>query len=429
MIGRILAIVVCIVFSAFFSGSEIAYNTLNENRLKQHGKNKDGALTGAAAVACSIKEQFDRVLIAILVGNNLVNMGSSSLATVIAVGLMGDSGAWAATAIMTVIIITFGEISPKILASEKPEAFAKIVAYPLRVWTLLLTPFVWVMQKLMHGISRLWKKGEDNGPAVTEDDLETIIETVEDEGVVDEDTADLLQSALDFGDTLAYEIITPRVDLVAIDMEDTREEILKTAFASPYTRIPVYEETTDNIIGILHLNHLYKALVKDPNVCIKSLLMPPVFVHKTTPLDDVFNIMRKQKSHLVVVTDEYGGTMGIVTMEDVLEQLVGDIWDESDEIDEEFKEIKPHTFEVDGDMRLVDFLDEFEKDEEDVDDDNATVGGWAVEMLGGYPKLRESFVFEDLTVTILKKQNLRVQKLLVVQDPDWKDEEEEEGSF
>ena len=191
----------------------------------------------------------------------------------------------------------------------------------------------------------------------------------------------------------------------------------------------MYEETTDNIIGILHLNHLYKALVKDPNVCIKSLLMPPVFVHKTTPLDDVFNIMRKQKSHLVVVTDEYGGTMGIVTMEDVLEQLVGDIWDESDEIDEEFKEIKPHTFEVDGDMRLVDFLDEFEKDEEDVDDDNATVGGWAVEMLGGYPKLRESFVFEDLTVTILKKQNLRVQKLLVVQDPDWKDEEEEDGSF
>ena len=429
MIGRILAIVVCIVFSAFFSGSEIAYNTLNENRLKQHGKNKDGALTGATAVACSIKEQFDRVLIAILVGNNLVNMGSSSLATVIAVGLMGDSGAWAATAIMTVIIITFGEISPKILASEKPEAFAKIAAYPLRVWTLLLTPFVWVMQKLMHGISRLWKKGEDNGPTVTENDLETIIETVEDEGVVDEDTADLLQSALDFGDTLAYEIITPRVDLVAIDMEDTREEILKTAFASPYTRIPVYEETTDNIIGILHLNHLYKALVKDPNVCIKSLLMPPVFVHKTTPLDDVFNIMRKQKSHLVVVTDEYGGTMGIVTMEDVLEQLVGDIWDESDEIDEEFKEIKPHTFEVDGDMRLVDFLDEFEKDEEDVDDDNATVGGWAVEMLGGYPKLRESFVFEDLTVTILKKQNLRVQKLLVVQDPDWKDEEEEDGSF
>lgn len=429
MIGRILAIVVCIVFSAFFSGSEIAYNILNENRLKQHGKNKDGALTGAAAVACSIKEQFDRVLIAILVGNNLVNMGSSSLATVIAVGLMGDSGAWAATAIMTVIIITFGEISPKILASEKPEAFAKIAAYPLRVWTLLLTPFVWVMQKLMHGISRLWKNGEDNGPAVTENDLETIIETVEDEGVVDEDTADLLQSALDFGDTLAYEIITPRVDLVAIDMEDTREEILKTAFASPYTRIPVYEETTDNIIGILHLNHLYKALVKDPNVCIKSLLMPPVFVHKTTPLDDVFNIMRKQKSHLVVVTDEYGGTMGIVTMEDVLEQLVGDIWDESDEIDEEFKEIKPHTFEVDGDMRLVDFLDEFEKDEEDVDDDNATVGGWAVEMLGGYPKLRESFVFEDLTVTILKKQNLRVQKLLVVQDPDWKDEEEEDGSF
>lgn len=429
MIGRILAIIGCIILSAFFSGSEIAYNTLNESRLKQHGKDKEGKLTPITAMACSIKEGFDRVLIAILVGNNLVNMGSSSLATVIAVGLMGDSGAWVATAIMTVLIITFGEISPKILASEKPEGFAKMAAYPLKIWSTILTPFVWVMQKIMQGVSHLWRKGEDNGPAVTEDDLETIIETVEDEGVVDEDTADLLQSALDFGDTLAYEIITPRVDMVALDMEDGREEMLKTAFNSPYTRLPVYQETTDNIVGILHMNRLYKALVQDPQADIASLLMEPVFVHKTMPLDDVFNIMRKQKSHMVVVTDEYGGTMGILTMEDVLEQLVGDIWDESDEIDEEFKEISDHVYEVDGDMRLVDFLDEFEKDEEDVDDDNATVGGWAVEMLGGYPKLMESFVFEDLKVTILKRQNLRVLKLKVEQDPNWVDEEEEEEDF
>lgn len=429
MIGRFIAIVCCIIFSAFFSGSEIAYNTLNESRLKQHSRDKDGKLSSVAALACSIKENFEKVLIAILVGNNLVNMGSSSLATVIAVGLMGDSGAWVATAIMTVLIITFGEISPKILASEKPEAFAKLAAYPLKVWSTLLAPFVWLMQKLMHAISRLWKRGEDNGPAVTEDDLETIIETVEDEGVVDEDTADLLQSALDFGDTLAYEIITPRVDMVAIDLEDSREQMLKAAFDSPYTRIPVYQETTDNIVGILHLNRLYKALVQDPQAEVQSLLMPPVFVHKTMPLDDVFNIMRKQKSHMVVVTDEYGGTMGILTMEDVLEQLVGDIWDESDEIEEEFKEVSDHVYEVDGDMRLGDFLDEFEKDEEDVDDDNATVGGWAVEMLGGYPKLMESFVFEDLKVTILKRQNLRVLKLQVEQDPNWVGEEEEEEDF
>lgn len=429
MIGRFIAIVCCIIFSAFFSGSEIAYNILNESRLKQHSRDKDGKLSPMAALACSIKENFEKVLIAILVGNNLVNMGSSSLATVIAVGLMGDSGAWVATAIMTVLIITFGEISPKILASEKPEAFAKLAAYPLKVWSTLLTPFVWLMQKLMHAVSRLWKRGEDNGPAVTEDDLETIIETVEDEGVVDEDTADLLQSALDFGDTLAYEIITPRVDMVAIDLEDSREQMLKAAFDSPYTRIPVYQETTDNIVGILHLNRLYKALVQDPQAEVESLLMPPVFVHKTMPLDDVFNIMRKQKSHMVVVTDEYGGTMGILTMEDVLEQLVGDIWDESDEIEEEFKEVSDHVYEVDGDMRLGDFLDEFEKDEEDMDDDNATVGGWAVEMLGGYPKLMESFVFEDLKVTILKRQNLRVLKLQVEQDPNWVDEEEEEEDF
>ena len=194
-------------------------------------------------------------------------------------------------------------------------------------------------------------------------------------------------------------------------------------------------------MGILHLNHLYKALVKDPDADIEKLLLPPIFVHKTMPLDDVFNTMRRKKGHMVVVTDEYGGTMGILTMEDVLEQLVGDIWDESDEIEEEFVEIKPHVYEVDGDMRLddffaefdkdeeEDFFAEFDKDEEEIDDDNATVGGWAVEMLGGYPKLRESFTFEDLTVTILKRNNLRVLRLLVEQDPAWVDEDEPEDEL
>ena len=169
--------------------------------------------------------------------------------------------------------------------------------------------------------------------------------------------------------------------------------------------------------------------MKDPNADIEKLLLPPIFVHKTMPLDDVFNTMRKKKGHMVIVTDEYGGTMGVLTMEDVLEQLVGDIWDESDEIEEEFVEIRPHVYEVDGDMRLDDFFAEFDKDEEEIDDDNATVGGWAVEMLGGYPKLRESFTFEDLTVTILKRNNLRVLRLQVEQNPAWVDEDEPEDDL
>lgn len=425
MVLNLLLILVCIVFSAFFSGSEIAYSAAQELRLEHLSKEKGGAY----ALALRLKKRYEKALISILVGNNLVNIGASALATVIAVGVMGEKGAWAATAVMTVLIITFGEIAPKILASAQPERFCNLAAVPMRLWMGLTWPFTWVLGKLLHLVSRLWERGQNSGPAVTEDDLETIIETVEDEGVVDEDTADLLQSALDFGDVLAYEVITPRVDLVGIDLDDTREEMLKVAFASPYTRIPVYQETMDNIVGILHLNRLYKALVKDPDADIEKLLLPPIFVHKTMPLDDVFNTMRRKKSHMVIVTDEYGGTMGALTMEDVLEQLVGDIWDESDEIEEEFVEVKEHTYEVDGDMRLSDFFAEFDKDEEEIDDDNATVGGWAVEMLGGYPKLRESFTFEDLTVTILKRNNLRVLRLLVEQDPAWVDEDEVEDEL
>lgn len=418
---RCILIIVCIVFSAMFSGSEIAFTALNEVKMqKRMEENRKGA-----KAALRFHRNFNNGLIAILIGNNLVNIGSSSIATALAISLMGEGGAWVATGIMTVLIITFGEILPKILAAERPEGLASLTAAPLEVFSVLLFPLIWVLRKLLDLLSRIWKNSASDD-IITEDDMETILDTVEDEGVVDEDVAELLQSAFDFDEVLAYEVITPRVDMVAIDLDDPREEILKTAFASPYTRIPVYHDTTDHICGILHLNRLYKTLVHDPDAEIEPLLMEPTFVHKTMALPDVLNLMRKRKSHLVIVTDEYGGTMGILTMEDVLEQLVGEIWDETDTIEEEFIEIGENCYEADGDMRLKDFLDEFDKEDEDEEDDNATVGGWAVERIGGYPKLHESFVFEDLTVTIIKKDRLRVLRVKVEVDPQWEDEDEDE---
>jgi CBS domain containing-hemolysin-like protein len=419
---RYILIVVCILLSAAFSGSEIAFMQLNETKLRHEAEEKNSRL---AKLALRFRERFDSGLIAILIGNNLVNIGSSSIAAALAISLMGEKGAWVATAIMTVLIITFGEILPKIFASERAEGVAKVMSLPLTAIWLVLFPLIWLLERFLKLLSGIWKEKESDD-TVTEDDMETILDTVEDEGVVDEDTADLLQSAFDFDEVLAYEVITPRVDLVAIDIEDPREKQMKIAFASPFTRIPVYRDTPDHIVGILHLNHLYKAMVENPDVPIQSLLMPVVYVHKTTPLPDVLDTMRRKKSHMVVVTDEYGGTMGILTMEDVLEQLVGEIWDETDKIEEEFVEIGENRYEVDGDMRLNDFLDEFDKEEEDLDDDNATVGGWAVEMLGGYPKLYDSFTFEDLTVTVLKKERMRILRLLVEQNPDWIDEEDED---
>lgn len=416
-----LLIVLLIAFSAFFSGSEISYSSLNALRMKNAAES--GGL--AAKAAYRIYQAYDYALVTILIGNNLVNIASSSVATLIAVSLLGDEGAWAATAVMTVLILTFGEIIPKIIAVQLPEGFAKFVALPLRVMMFITKPIVWVFNKLLMLLDRVWARFGESGPTVTEDDLETILETVEDEGVIDEDRAELLQSALDFGDVLAYEIITPRVDMLAIDIEDDWEEVLKTAYDSPYSRIPVYEDTIDNIIGILHLNHFFKELVEQPQFDLRSILMPVNFVHKTMPLDDVLTVMKKRQCHMVIVTDEYGGTMGCLTMEDVLEQLVGDIWDESDEIVDEFVQTGEDTYEADGDMRIYDFFEELDIDDRDFDDDNATLGGWAIEMLGDYPKVGDSFDYKNLTITVKKLQNLRVIRLAVQVHPLPPEEEEE----
>ena len=419
---RFILILICILLSAVFSGSEIAFNSLNESRIRHDAE------TGNRQKRQVVRfyERYESGIIAILLGNNFVNIGASSIAAAIAISLLGESGAWIATVIMTVLIITFGEVLPKIVAAENPYRFAEIVAFPLSALRVLLFPLVWVLQRFLKRLSGVWKDNTSDD-IITEEDLETILDTVEDEGIVDEDVADLLQSAFDFDEVLAYEIITPRVDMVAINLDDPFEKQLKIALASPYTRLPVYRETPDHIVGVLHLNRLYKALVDQPTVNIRRIMMPPVFIHKTTPLPDVLNLMRKKKNHLVIVTDEYGGTMGILTMEDVLEQLVGEIWDESDVIEEEFVKKGLNSYEVDGDMRLKDFLDEFDKEAEDLDDDNATVGGWAVEMVGGYPKRLDSFRYEDLTITILKKERMRVLRLLVEVDPEWEEETAEDS--
>jgi CBS domain containing-hemolysin-like protein len=407
-----LAIVGLLLLSAFFSGSEIAF--AKANRLRLRAATEDG--NKLAKVAYFIFQSYDNALITILIGNNLVNIAASSVATVIAVALMGDGGAWIATIIMTVLIITFGEIIPKIIATQVPEGFAKTVSVPLRVLMTLLFPLVWVLTFLLRGFDRMTQKA-GSSPSVTEDDLETILDTVEDEGVIDEDRADLLQSALDFDEVLAYEILTPRVDMISIDIDDETDEILKTIFASPYSRIPIYRDTIDNIIGVLHLNRVFKALADGAEISIGQMMMPATFVHKTMALPDVLKTMKVRKSHLVVVTDEYGGTMGVLSMEDVLEQLVGDIWDESDEIDEEIVSLGGSRYDVDADMRIEDFFEELDIDDRDFDDDNTTLGGWAIEQIGRYPRVGDRFNYRNLTVTVKKRRKLRVIRLLVQVHP------------
>lgn len=419
---KYLLIVVLIILSALFSGSEISYASASEMKLRKKAEEKKGRVS---KWAYEIFTRYDDALVSILVGNNMVNIGASAVATVIAISIMGDKGAGVATAVMTVLIIIFGEITPKIVAARTPEAFASVVAVPIRIFMWITWPVVFIVNKLLSLLSKLWEDSATDD-IVTEDDLETMLDTAEDEGVVDEDTHDLLQSAMDFDDCLAYEIITPRVDMVCIDMDDSVEEIKKTILDCPYSRIPVYQDTPDHIKGFVLTTQCYKQML-DGSLDIKSLMMKPRFVHKTMPLPDVLELMKKSRCHLVIVTDEYGGTMGMLTMEDVMEQLVGEIWDEKDIIDEEFVELSDDEFEVDGSMRIEDFFDEMDMDDRDFDDDNATLGGWAVEMLEGYPQPGDSFDYKNLTLTVKEIEGMRVTMLKVKEHP--LPEEPEEESF
>ncbi|MDR0928304.1 MAG: hemolysin family protein [Oscillospiraceae bacterium] len=407
MLGNILAIVCMILISGFFSATETAYASAGELRLR-HAAEKGGLLSKTAH---KIYGRYDQALTTSLVFNNLANNAGTMLATVVVLDLLGAKYAWVSTVAMTLLVLAFAEITPKVLAKQSPEKTATLTALPLRGAMFIASPVVLAVTWLMNRVAKLWNGQMTAGPSVTEDDLEVILDTVEDEGVIDEDTTDLLQSALEFDDVLAFEIITPRVDIEAIDLEDDLEEILQIALHSPYSRLPVCEGGMDNIVGILHLNRLLKRLVDEPEPDLRTLLMPAPFIHKTMPLPDALAVMREQKCHMVIVNDEYGGTMGLLTMEDILEQLVGDIWDESDEIEREFREVSPGRYEADGDMRIHDFFYELDIDDRDFDNDNATLGGWAMDMLDGNAKSGDSFAYKNLIITVERVHKRRVTKL------------------
>lgn len=417
-----IIIVICLIGSAFFSASEISYAASSEIRLKKASEEKKGL---APKLALKIFNGYESALASILIGNNLVNIASESVATVIVISLLGESKAWVATIAMTVLVLIFGEILPKVVAKTIPEKFATLFAIPLYVLTIITKPLVIIVEFLLKGVSLLWKSRVNNSPSVTEEELETIIDTVEDEGVIDEDKCELIQSVFDFGDVQAYEIITPRVDMLSIDIDSSREEMLDIIFNSIYSRIPVYRDTPDTIVGILHVNLVLRDLLEDPNADILASLMPAVYVHKTMPLDDVLSTMRAKRSHIAVVTDEYGGVMGLLTMEDVLEQLVGDIWDESDIIEPEITEISDGYFEIDGDMRIEDFFDEVDFYDKDFDDDNATVGGFVTELLGRYAEIGDTVTYENLVFTVWEVDKMRITKLKVEVLPASEEEEEE----
>lgn len=403
-----IGIVICICFSAFFSGSEIAFASANTLRLKTAADKG----SKASAVALYICQFYDKALCTILIGNNLVNIASSSLATVIAMSLVGDAGAVYATGIMTVLILIFGEIVPKILAKDHCNSFILLTAAPLRFLMIITKPLVYVITWAIDKISLLWG-GDPEPEPITPDELMTIIETVEDEGVIDEERSELLQSAVEFGETTIEEILTPRVDLLTIDLSSTREEILKAMEESAFSRLPVYDEDVDSIIGIIYLNHAYRVLVSNPETAIRDLVTPAFFLHRSTRLPVALKALRERNLQMAVVLDDFGGNCGVVTLEDILEEIVGDMWDESDPIENEFQQLDDTHFRISGSMSFDDLLWELDLDQFEDEFDSATVGGWVTELLERFPDVGDTFTWQNLSVTVEALDDMRVTQVKV----------------
>ncbi len=406
-------IAVLLLLSAFFSASEMAFSSVSSIRLNSMNEAKSTLFT---RTALKIKDKYDQSLAAILVGNGFVNNFSSAIAAVIVISLLGQRYAFVSTVVMTLLVLTFGEIIPKSLAKKFSERFCLIAAVPIYTITIILKPFLFVVIKAVDFISKLWADRVSDSEAVSEDDLENIIDIVGDEGVLDEDEVDLLQNALGFDEVLAYQIITPRVDMEALDIRDPYDVNINKILETTYSRLPVFEDTPDNIVGILYINHAMKAMIDREKISIRKLMLPPVFVHKTMPIPDVLEKMKENKCHLAVVLDEYGGTLGIITMEDVLEQLVGEIFDETDDIEPEFVCIDDTHFEALGDMRIYDFFDEFDiniEQNEEFDGDITTLGGFVTAMLEGEINEGDTFDYNSLRFTVIEAEDFRVLKVAV----------------
>ena len=431
-----LGLVLCILLSAFFSASEMAFSACNTVRLENLEEEKAKGWKKAKR-ALKIANSFDNALSAILIGNNLVNIASSSLASVLVIlicTMMGmDNGerySWIATIILTILVIIFGETIPKITAKKNSTGFAMKASGAINVMIIVFKPLIWIIVGLVRLITLPLKQEKDEENDESVEELQSIIETAEDEGIIDEADSNLMQAAIDFADISASEVMTARVDVVAIDIDDSWQEIKNQIENSPYSRIPVYQDSIDNIIGILHLNMVFKALTEheenalfsqeetqdDPDAApidLRPLLMKPCYVYKAMKLPKVLNTLKSAKQHLAIVTDEYSGTLGVVSMEDVLEQIVGEIYDETDEVDPDVVVKNDNEFEVDGDLPIGDFLELVGIDEDSFEAESDTVGGWIVEKLGHFPTSGESFRDDQMSMKVLSMDGLRVEKLLV----------------
>lgn len=397
----IIALVFLVACSAFFSASETAYTSLNLVRMKRMASEGDNR----AAKVLKLAERYEKLLSSILIGNNIVNILASSLATVLFVNMLGNNGVSVSTLVTTVVILLFGEVTPKNIAKDHAETIA-LKFYPvLFLLVKLFTPFNWLLSCWQKLIGKVVKPAQDRG--YTEEELITIVEEAENEGGIDAHESELIRSAIEFTDVDVEEILTPRVDIQAVDIDATDDEVAREFQDGGYSRLPVYQETVDNIVGIIHEKDFY---AHRGSKSVRELMSIPTFVMQTTKVSDLLKMLQKTKSHMAVVVDEYDGVLGIVTMEDILEELVGEIWDEHDEVIEDYRELPDGSYMVHGGANLDDMLELFDIKTEY---DPVTVNGWVQEELGRFPKAGDIFECDGLRVTVEKAEKRRATEIRV----------------
>ncbi|MBR3991580.1 MAG: HlyC/CorC family transporter [Clostridia bacterium] len=419
--GDIITIIVMallVLMSSYFSATETAFSSLNKTRLKT--LSEKGNKRAASTLALS--EKYDRLLSTVLIGNNIVNILLASMATVFFIRIMRgnvQTGTTVATVVVTVVVLIFGEISPKSLAKESPENFAMFSTPIIRFFIVILYPLTFLFSLWQKLLTKVFKiKGDRK---MTPDELLVLVDEVEEGGAIDADESELLRSAIEFNDQEAEDILTPRVDIEGVSADSTKEEIAQVFTDTGFSRLPVYKDSIDNIIGIVHQKDFYDG----PKITDKSLeeiMQEPVFVTPSMKISDLLNKLQQEKSHIAVVTDEYGGTLGIVTMEDILEELVGEIWDEHDEVIEEFTKLDDGSYKI---ICSADLDEMFELFEIEGESDSNTVSGWVMDELGKIPAEGDQFDYENLHVTVTETDNNRVIAINVRVIPE--ENEDEDG--
>lgn len=413
-IGIIIALVLLVIASAYFSATETAFSSLNKIRMRNMAE--DGNRKAEATLR--LADDFDRLLSTLLVGNNIVNITASTLGTLFFIKYSPEYGATISTVVLTLVILTFGEISPKTIAKEHAEAWAMTATPLLRVLSVILRPLTILFNLLQKAIGKLFHASGDRG--ITEDELITMVSTAEDEGGLDKNESRLIRSAIEFGDMEVEEIITPRVDIVAISEEATAAELDELISSNRFSRIPVWRDSIDTIIGMIHEKDFHEAELED-NDSWTHLISPVIYVTPSTPVADLLYEMQHRKMHMSVVVDEYGGTEGLVTLEDILEELVGEIWDEHDEVVEMIRKEENGSYLISCSASIDDVFQLFDLR---MEDDMTTLSAWVMDSLGHIPKIGDQFTYENLQVTVTKLQRMRVLEIKVDLLPEETESEE-----